>query len=60
MSKKKKAIRQMIKNINWTLIRLDIKRDWFMYDRPNDEKVDQIDKAMIQIRHYQDILYKQL
>ena len=62
MSKKKKRpqILGMINQIDWALLRLENQRDVYMYVRPNDEKADQIDYAMIQIRKYRDMLYQKL
>ena len=62
MKKKKikKTKLKLITDLNKAIAKLEYKRDWFMYERPNDEIVNQIDRSLIQLRRFREMVYYEL
>lgn len=49
--------RQLLDSLDNDIWRLEQKKDWYMYIRPNNETVNQIDKAIIQLRKFKRMVY---
>lgn len=42
------------------IAKLEYKRDWYLYERKNDEVVEQIDRSLIQLRRFREMVYYEL
>ena len=47
-------------DLNKAIAELEYKRDWYSYERRNDEVVEQIDRSLIQLRRFREMVYYEL